>query len=335
ARRLWYYGADIGDQGNLTVSRSDRSFEARALVGLDPQEAQAARPQEALLPGGRWFKPGEDDAMILPQPVANQLKIAPEDVGRAFVRFAGVSYRVIGIFDTGLLQGTRDLDGEPFLPADFNLSRQLQTESQSGTQDFREFVRLDPAQCVFTSANRALSLGADIRSVAVAFAEPTQTREALKQLMPRLTLNLYASVPKERGEGLEVKRFSAFHKTKGSGLGLVLVPMLIATVFVFNTMVASVFERRREISIFSSIGLAPNHIGMLFFAESLVYGVLGSVFGYFGAQCLAKAIIATGTFQGLYLNFSSTSAVLSAAVVMSVVLLSTIYPARVAARIAA
>lgn len=335
ARRLWYYGADIGDQGNLTVSRSDRSFEARALVGLDPQEAQAARPQEALLPGGRWFKPGEDDAMILPQPVANQLKIAPEDVGRAFVRFAGVSYRVIGIFDTGLLQGTRDLDGEPFLPADFNLSRQLQTESQSGTQDFREFVRLDPAQCVFTSANRALSLGADIRSVAVAFEEPTQTREALKRLMPRLTLNLYASVPKERGEGLEVKRFSAFHKTKGSGLGSVLVPMLIATVFVFNTMVASVFERRREISIFSSIGLAPNHIGMLFFAESLVYGVLGSVFGYFGAQCLAKAIIATGTFQGLYLNFSSTSAVLSAAVVMSVVLLSTIYPARVAARIAA
>jgi hypothetical protein len=74
---------------------------------------------------------------------------------------------------------------------------------------------------------------------------------------------------------------------------------------------------------------------MLFFAESSVYGVLGAVIGYFLAQASAKVIVATGALQGLTLNFSSTSAVMSAAIVMGVVLLSTIYPARKAAQIAA
>lgn len=116
---------------------------------------------------------------------------------------------------------------------------------------------------------------------------------------------------------------------------MVVVQLVIAAVFVLNTMIASVYERTREIGIFSSIGLAPNHISMLFFAESLVYGVLGAVIGFFAAQICAKIIVSTNTLQGLILNFSSTSAVLSAALVMAVVVGSTIYPARIAARIAA
>ncbi|MCW5942610.1 MAG: ABC transporter permease [Fimbriimonadaceae bacterium] len=336
-RRAWYYGADIQEQSNLTLSRADRSFDARGLVGLDPGEAKVTRADRALLPGGRWFEPGEGNVVILPQPVADQLKVAREDVGKASVLFAGVPYTVIGILDTSELRGITDLDGEVFLPADFTLSNRMQSENQSLTEDFREFIRLDPATVFFIPADRALALGADIRSVAVGFADPNATRPALKKLMPRLTMNLYAAVPNESDPKgpLQVRRFSAFHRSKGTGLGLVIVQMLIAAVFVFNTMVASVFERKREISIFSSIGLAPNHIAMLFFAESLVYGVLGAVFGYFAAQIAAKVIVATGSFQGLYLNFSSVSAVLSAGIVMAIVLLSTIYPAKVASKIAA
>jgi hypothetical protein len=74
---------------------------------------------------------------------------------------------------------------------------------------------------------------------------------------------------------------------------------------------------------------------MLFFAESLVYGVLGAVFGYFLAQVAAKIIVATGMLPSLYLNFSSSSAVLSAGLVLGTVLASTIYPARKASEIAA
>lgn len=333
-RRTAYYGADIGDTGVLTLQRGDRTAEVRAMAGFEPDETRVLHPQDALLPGGRWFRPGERDAMILPQRLAQQLKVNLNEVGKAKVTYAGVAYTVIGIFDSGVMRSLLDLDGDGVMPADFSLTQKYQQETKSSTKAFRSYLRLDPSVCFILPTETALSLGADIRNMAVEFDRPETTRKALDDLMPRLRINLYGSVPDGHG-GLEVRQFSVFESSKGVGLGLVLIQLLIAAVFVLNTMVASVYERTREIAIFSSIGLAPNHIAMLFFAESLVYGILGAVAGYFVAQITAKIIVSTGALPGLTLNFSSTSAVMSAGIVMVVVLASTIYPARKASQIAA
>lgn len=335
ARRTTYYGADIGDTGVLTLQRAANVAEVRAMVGFDPTESQITRPQDALLPGGRWFRPGDKYVMILPQSLAEKLRVEASDVGKAKVKFGGNDYTVIGLLDPGYLRGIQDLDGDGILAADFSLSKQLQSDSGTANQAFRSFLRLDPAACFLVPAETSLASGADLRTIAVGFKDPSATRTALTRLMPRLRLNLYAGVPKSKGGDLEVRQFSVLQSTKGSGLGLVLIQLIIAAVFVLNTMIASVYERTKEISIFSSIGLAPNHIAMLFFAESLVYGVLGAVFGYFVAQFAAKIIVATGILPNLYLNFSSSSAVLSAGLVMGTVIASTIYPARKASQIAA
>lgn len=335
-RRAYYYGADIGDTGVLSLQRADRVAEVRAMLGMEPAEAKVLKPQRALLPGGRWFREGERNAMILPQPLAEQLKIDPDSVGKAKVSYAGTEFTVIGIADSGYLRGLQDLDGDGALPPDFSLSRRYQEANASTTQAFRSYLRLDPSSVFIVPAATAFTLGADLRTIAVQFDDPKATRVALEELMPRMRLNMYASVPKAgTSNDLEVKQFSILQASKSTGIGLIIVQLLIASVFVLNTMIASVYERTKEIAIFSSIGLAPNHIAMLFFAESLVYGVLGAVAGYYVAQGTAKIIVATGALPGLTLNFSSTSAVMSAVIVMAVVLLSTIYPARRAAQIAA
>ncbi|HVT11293.1 MAG TPA: FtsX-like permease family protein [Fimbriimonadaceae bacterium] len=328
-RRVYSYGADIRQGASMSLQNGDTWADADAMLGLDPGEASLSRPQEALLPGGRWFQPGEKDAAILPKPIADALKVRTG----ARVRFMGLPFTVIGIFDPEKMKRVVDLDGESLMPPDFAQSGQEQRMSHSQTQAYRKFVRLDPATCFFLPATMALSLGGDLRSVAVGFADPAATESAMASLMPRLRLNLYASAPE--GGRLEVRRFSILQGSKSTGLALVLIQLAIAAVFVLNTMIASVYERTREISIFSAIGLAPNHIATLFFAESLVYGVLGVVLGYFAAQGVAKAIVVTGAYPALTLNFSSASAIRSALLVVGTVLLSTIYPARRAARIAA
>ncbi|MFY9234298.1 MAG: FtsX-like permease family protein [Fimbriimonadaceae bacterium] len=333
ARRAWYYGADIGDNSVLSLQLGERSVEARALMGMEAQETRISRPQETLLPGSRWFTDSDDRVVILPQEMAGKLGISKEEFGKATVRYAGQDFTVIGVFDPIRWRSIMDLDGDMLLPADFSLSRRIQTETNTGNEAFRKFIRLDPATVFLVPARAALRLGADIRSVAVGLRDGQAARTALESLMPRLRLNLYGSVA--ASGGLEVRQFSILQGSKTSGLGLILIQILIAAVFVLNTMIASVYERTKEIAIFSAIGLAPNHISMLFFAESLVYGVLGSVIGYISAQILAKLIVATDALPGLYLNFSSMSAVFAAALVMGIVLLSTIYPARIAARIAA
>jgi len=333
-RRAYYYGADIGDTGVLTLQRADRVAEVRTMLGLEPDEVKVTHPDQALLAGGRWFRPGDKNVVILPSPLAEQLKVDPKDVGTAKVTYAGVPYTVIGIVDPGVLRGAEDLDGDGIMPPDFSLSKRYQESTQSSNAAFRSYLRIDPANVFIVPAETAIALGADIRNLAVRFDDPNRTRKALDALMPRLRLNMYASVPNKAGT-LEVKQFSVIQGSKTGGLALILVQLAIASVFVLNTMIASVYERTKEIGIFSAIGLAPNHISMLFFAESLVYGILGAVAGYFAAQGTAKIIVATGAFPGLTLNFSSTSAVLSAGIVMGIVILSTLYPARRAAQIAA
>ncbi len=331
-RRVYAYGADILEGAAMSLQHGDNWADASALEGFDPGESEVTRPQEALV-AGRWFEPGERDTIILPSTIAQALRVTPEDVGKATVRFMGADFKVVGIFDPGLMRAMTDLDGDSIIPPDFSLSKKLQSESHSQTRAFRQFIRLDPSVCILVPAQRALDLRGNLRTVSVAFPQPEQTRQAMNALMPRLRLNLYGSVAGP--SGLEVRQFSILQGTKTGGLVLILVQLVIAAVFVLNTMIASVYERTREIAIFSAIGLAPNHISGLFFAESLVYGVLGTVFGYFIAQGTAKVLVATGAYPQLTLNFSSSSAMMSILLVMGVVLLSTIYPARKAAQIAA
>src|SRR5207244_10779959 len=127
--------------------------------------------------------------------------------------------------------------------------------------------------------------------------------KTLTPLMHRLALNLYAGRIPSDGSRQTIDRYSSLATTSSKGLELVFFPVLIAALIVLNTMLGSVYERVREIHIFSSIGLAPSHIGMLFIAEAMVYAILGSVAGYLLGQITTKILVQFNLFEGLYLNF--------------------------------
>ena len=73
--------------------------------------------------------------------------------------------------------------------------------------------------------------------------------------------------------------YTSFGVTAVEGLGALMVPMLIAALIVLNAMLGAVYERFREIAVYSSVGLAPMHIALLFIAEACVYAVLGVTLG--------------------------------------------------------
>jgi hypothetical protein len=113
------------------------------------------------------------------------------------------------------------------------------------------------------------------------------------------------------------------------------VPLVIAALIIFTTMLNSVSERKREIYVYTSLGLAPVHVGALFVAEALTYGLMGAVFGYIAGQGAAKVLTQLGWMQGVTLNYSGTAVIKTMLLVQGVVVLSAIVPALVAGRIAA
>ncbi|MGC8861915.1 MAG: ABC transporter permease, partial [Armatimonadota bacterium] len=341
APRAWFFGTVLGEQSFLTLRRGTESYDAKAAVGMMPDEAEIMdfnTTNRKVFLAGDWFgykngkrvkTPVDPYSMIIPDTIAEKLNITPADVGKAKVEFGGAKYTVIAIIKNDLFKKVKDLDNEPLTPVDFILmSKQSQQQQAGGEAGFREYTHHEPANTFIVPYDTLMSLGGDVRSIAIKFATFEEVQRQLEGLMPRLGLNLYAGI------GNSIYRYSSIAASSSKGFSNVFIPVLIAALIVLNTMLGSVYERVREIGIFSSIGLAPNHIAILFIAESMVYANLGAVAGYVIGQGVSKLLMATQLLPGLYLNFSSMSAVTSTVIVVAVVLLSTLYPARKASEVA-
>jgi len=309
---------------------------AFGLVGFDPVETEVSGVHTTLK-SGRWFQAGERDVCIITEGMAESLGIGTVDVGAAQVNLLGLDAAVIGIVDDDLYNGFRDLDNERLTPLDFTmLSRQALSRARGSETDVSQiegrapletFVHLDARNTVLLPYETVLDLGGVVSSVAVAF-DKGSVSDHVSRFLDRMAVTVFV------GEGDRVMVYSSLASSSVGGMGNVLVPILIAALMVLNTMSGSVHERLREIGTYSSVGLAPIHIGALFLAEACVYAILGGIAGYVIGQVVTRALFAVGALRGLTLNYSSLASVLASVVVMATVVLSTLYPARMASRLA-
>ena len=315
---------------------------------LDP-DGDGKRKLGDMLLAGRWFGPSDKLACILPQYIAQRLGINEEDVDQTDdkkprILMSSLDLLVCGILDDKVFE-LHDLDGEEFAPLDprANKSAAGAGETLSSAVSADASGEFKPQKGVHIGANETIvlpyrtaeNLGGKLYSVAMVFGDSSEFGpDAVKDLMSRAEVNVFAGVEEEEGETPQRWLYSSVGLASLSGAENLLVPILIAVGIVLNTMLGSVFERVREIGIYSSVGLAPSHIGVLFIAESLVYAVVGGVAGYLLGQLVNGIVSYTGILQGLTLNYSSLSAVFSSFIVMGVVVLSALYPAIKASRMA-
>ncbi|MCC7491848.1 MAG: M28 family peptidase [Fimbriimonadaceae bacterium] len=337
AGRAWYYTSELGEQSfvNVTSNKSNADYDAKAIAGLTPDEDPVSGIGRSLLPGSRWFNDTDRYAVILPEGIADAFNLDAKDIGSTKIRINGIEFELIGIFENARLKKLEDLDSEMLTPVDFIMMQQMQgqqggggSKSGEGEQGFQEYLHLTPDATVFIPFETLINMGGSLRSIATNFTNAKMVQEKLDALMPRLGFNLYA------GKGEEIVRYSSVNSTSVSGMADLLIPVLIAALIVLNTMLGAVYERFTEIGIFSSIGLAPSHVAILFLAEALVYSILGAILGYLIGQVLSFFLAATGLLAGLSLNYSSLAAIWSTFIVISVVFLSTLYPAKKAGEVA-
>ena len=336
AGRAWYFSTEIGKQSFVSVTRGVKEYMATSMLGLTPAEGEITKPQDYMIPGSRWITPEDKNVCILPEGVAKALGVTPADIGKTSVSVFGNEMRVIGILSSSRYKGAQDLDGEVLTPVDFLVMQQQmaqqQVEESRGRSmkggEMQEYIHLVPDAIVIVPYQFAMDHNATLRSVAIATPDDTAANAVLNKLITRVELNLYAGV------GGKTYLCSAVAATGFSGMSNVLIPIFIAAAIVLNTMLGSVYERVKEIYIYSSLGLAPNHVAALFIAEASVYAVLGAIAGYLVGQTAAKIVTAFHMSSSLNLNYSSLSAVATTLVIMATVLLSVMYPARRASDIA-
>ncbi len=336
APRAWLETNDRAQAERIPLLAGKETFEANGLVGLSPNESETSG-----LPGrltrGRWFSPQDRYAIIIPESMALQLKLPDPDTKESFVTLWSIPFKVIGTFSGKDFDGFRDLDGEPLTPAVFpdevfQKTTEAEVDAMESGDDIRAFQsryqHIPFDQTAIIPYDTLVSMGGSLKSIALKYKTEPLDYASTFQLVDRFGLWLFS------GEKKGVYIYSASEGLNYSGLPNIFIPILISVFIVLNTMIGSVQERKKEIGIYTSIGMAPSHVSIIFIAEAVSYAVLSVVMGYLLAQLVVKVFAGTALLNGLTVNYSSLGGVFAMAMVMLVVVLSSIYPSRIAAAIA-
>ncbi|MFP4348461.1 MAG: FtsX-like permease family protein [Desulfococcaceae bacterium] len=337
APRAWLEDEDKTRTVPIPLKTDAGEFQARGLMGLSADEPYVTGLDEVLV-GGRWFEKNERRVVLLSRRIAEALGIDPQKPAGAEVRLWGVPYRVVGVFAGDRLQERSDLDGEALTPVTFpdEVSVEMTeveleaVESGEEVQAFQSrYQHVDGDLTVMVPYRDILSRpGGSLKGMAVRPDDPSTIPEKARHLVDRFGLTLFS------GESDGTFMYNASDTLNYSGVPNILIPLVISIFIVLNTMIGSVYERKQEIGIYTSVGLAPSHVSFLFIAEALAFAVLSVVLGYLLAQVSAKFFAGTALWSGITVNYSSLAGVASMILVILVVLISVIYPSRVAADIA-
>ena len=297
---------------------NNKTFVARALLGLTPQEAEIW-DVEALLVKGRWFVPKERLGCILGEKAANTLDVDVGDI----VRMAGLNFRVIGIISDDL-DFIRDLDGEGITP--------LKMDWPMGINPLNVHLKIsyygDGVVIIPYETCISMGTGASLASITVVPKNLTLTESIAEEIFAIFSdLNIYFSTPER-----EVWMLSKASSIKLWGIESQMFLWAVLAVSLLNIMLGNVYERTKEIQIYSSLGLNPLHASIIFFAEATIYALVGSMLGYLIAMIVNKVVSLLS--PGLLIqNFSSTTVIHTVLISMGAILLSTIYPMIKASRL--
>ena len=336
APRVWLEYDDKTQATRIPIRSNGRVFEAQGLVGLSAQESRVTG-LEQIIEGGRWFNDTERHAVLLSKLLAKHFGIDPQNPEGNTVTLWGIPFAVVGTFSEQKLQAFKDLDGETLTPVIFpsEISMEItdvEVEAMESGEDivaFQSRYQHIPAdQTLIIPYQTLLAAGGELKAVAVKPQNEIDTRKNAQELVDRFGLSLFS------GEKTGTFLYNASDAMSYSGVPNIAIPLVISIFIVLNTMIGSVYERKREIGIYTSIGLAPSHVSFLFIAEALAFAVISVVLGYLLAQTTASIFAGTSLWAGITVNYSSLAGVAAMVLVILVVLVSVIYPSKVAAQIA-
>jgi len=277
---------------------------------------------DSILDSGNWFSEDDLFAVIIPDIVAESLS---DELGRKIdvgsnISLWGLTLRVIGIANSTKLDTFFNPDGESIRPVD-PTSQSLELPS-----------RLDASRILIIpyKLHSRISYLTPIANIGIRVYNESRQEYLLKNFSLMLRHRVY--VAQEGEPSMSVVSRQWYNVIGGQFL---LVPTLIACACLLNLMLGMLYERAREIHIYNAIGMSPMHITMSFLTESFAYAVPSVFLGYLSGMIVTDLLIAVGQYPAdLYPNFSSLTILVVIALGLVTVVVSTIWPARLAARLA-
>jgi ABC-type antimicrobial peptide transport system permease subunit len=199
-----------------------------------------------------------------------------------YVSYGGLALPVDGIFEDSAFSKLRDLDGTPYLSEKWvNIS----PEGENPTWVIEE-VETSEQMIINLDIISSFPL-VGVRRIGFSLESSFSGDEFAERLALERGYLAYSSTD----ESFSFYRLGNYFEGKGASL---IIPWVIVVLNVVVTMLNSMFERRKEIEILSSVGLNPAQVSAIFVAEATITGFIAGGLGY---------LAGLGVYKGLaYLN---------------------------------
>jgi len=244
------------------------------VVGVDSYEGDIVNLEEILLSGGL----PEENGVLVPRSVAYRYNLRMGDV----VSVSSLVLEVQGIFSEDALNRLKDLDGTGYAP-----DKWVNTNPEGEVPNW-VIQDCEGSEVVIMKTETAIELPmVGIQRIAIELQERVDVEGFAERLALERGYRAYASTPISY---ITVRLGNYF---EGRGLSLI-IPWAIVVLNVVITMLNSLYERRGEIEILSSVGLNPAQVSGIFVAEAFITGFIAGGLGY---------LIGLGLYRGMaYLN---------------------------------
>lgn len=315
---------------------NNKTLKLEAVAGFEQGEAKHSSTLAKLMPGFADYQigPNNPPPVYLSQFVAKELDLKVGDL----VYIRSKKMRLAGIFQSAELENASYLDKGKLAPPNFNATSNA--EDKSIWKVVFDTNNIDASSFIWSSADLTALTDIDTTYVLNGFRNgvilypKTEEIDLMKDANDIAEVS-YGIVYSNSANGIHRHFFT--ESFSASGVGNIIVPLLLGGLIILSSLLGSIADREKEIFTFSALGLSPKDVSILFFAESSVYAIIGGLGGYLLSQivsALLRVLAGFGLIQAPDMNYSSLSTVYTILIVMLTVLLSTIYPAIKAGRAA-
>ena len=335
--RVWFY-----PQGRLEILGKNPLFKGyvSAFLGLGVEEDRVTGVSGLVL-SGRWFNETDYYSCIVDEEAVKYLGINVSNIvsGREFIEIRGLfKLKVVGVIDGKLFSSRLDLDGGNFTLIDFKglvrkvmerrvrLFRYLPTSIVYRDANYGYFLIIVPARL-------AKDLGGSVYSVAIRIRAPdrSQIYRSIDHVARTLALSLNKTYLIYSTQLTEKKIASVYRYILSTIYVFerweqLLVPIMIGVLIIFNSMLSNIYERSKEIGIYSALGLSPYHVSGMFLIEAIILSVISSVLGYITGIATAKIVNLFDLLPGIYLNYTVGVPIYSTLLAIAATLLAVCYP---------
>jgi hypothetical protein len=240
------------------------------VIGIDNEETSFIDIEDILIEGAM---PSGNSVLI-----SESLSEATGLTADSAFQIGGKDYTVSGIFNDESLKGLRDLDGTPYTP-----DKWVNTNPDGEVPNY-VLEESEPNEVIILDTEAALNIPmVGIQRIAIKINHGYNATGYAE----RLALERGYLSWSNTDEAYTSYRLGNYFQGKGATL---IIPWIIVVLNVVITMLNSLYERRKEIEILSSVGLNPAQVSSVFVAEAAITGFIAGGLGYLVGLGFYKAL---------------------------------------------